>query len=58
MVKDTVRVRGRCGTSSFDITIPAKIARKYDIKHGDIFEVNVENKDNLKITYTLIYKNK
>lgn len=58
MEKYTVKVRGRYGTSSFDITIPAKIARKYNIKHGDIFEVTVENKDNLKITYTLIYKNK
>lgn len=58
MKKDIVKVRGRYGTSSFDITIPAKIARRYNISAGDLFELSVvEDNDCLKLIYKFIYKN-
>lgn len=52
-----VKVRGRHGTKSLDITIPAKISSEQDIKSGDLFKVNVKNDDDgLIIYYELIYK--
>lgn len=55
---DVVKVRGRYGTTSLELTIPAKLAEKYGIEQGDFYEVTISNTDELKITYTLIYKNK
>lgn len=55
---DVVKVRGRYGTTSLELTIPAKLADKYGIKQGDIYKVVIDDTDSLKITYTLIYKNK
>ncbi len=55
---DVVKVRGRYGTTSLELTIPAKLAEKYGIKQGDFYEVTISDTDELKITYTLIYKNK
>ena len=55
---DVVKVRGRYGTTSLELTIPAKLADKYGIKQGDLYEVSISDTDELKITYTLIYKNK
>lgn len=58
MVKDIVKVRGRQGTKSLDITIPVKLSEEYDINAGDLFIVNVDiNKDSIKLCYELIYKN-
>lgn len=53
-----VKVRGRHGTNSLDITIPAKISSEYDIKAGDLFKITVNNDDNLIVSYELIYKAK
>lgn len=59
MVDKTVKVRGRHGTKSLDITIPAELSEKFDINAGDLFKVNVSNDNNkIIITYELIYKNK
>lgn len=55
---DVVKVRGRYGTTSLELTIPAKLAEKYGIKQGDLYEVTIRDTDELKIIYTLIYKNK
>ena len=55
---DVVKVRGRYGTTSLELTIPAKLAEKYDINPGDLYEVTINDTDELKITYTLIYKSK
>ena len=59
MADKTVKVRGRHGTKSLDITIPAELSEKFDINAGDLFKVNVSNEDDiLIITYELIYKTK
>ena len=53
-----VKVRGRHGTKSLDITIPAELSKKFDINAGDLFKVKVINDDGLlTINYQLIYKN-
>ena len=57
-MSDVVKVRGRYGTTSLELTIPAKLAEIYRIKQGDLYEVSISDTDGLKITYTLIYKNK
>lgn len=57
MTNHIMKVRGRDGTKSLDLTLPAEFRKKYDIKPGDLFKVHIENKDELKIIYTLIYKN-
>lgn len=58
MSENIVKVRGRQGTKSLDITIPAKLSEEYDINAGDLFKVKViENDGNLKLNYQLIYKN-
>lgn len=55
---DVVKVRGRHGTTSLELTIPAKLAEKYGINPGDLYEVTISDVDELKITYKLIYKSK
>lgn len=40
MPKKTVTVRGREGTSTKDISIPAGIARDHDIDPGDEFAID------------------
>lgn len=52
-----VKVRGRQGTNSLDITIPVKIRNEFNINEGDLFKVKVYDKGNIKIVYELIYKN-
>ncbi|WP_413862183.1 hypothetical protein [Methanobrevibacter sp. UBA417] len=57
MEDNIVKVRGRHGTKSLDITIPVKISEKYDIKPGDLFKVVAKKEKNgTKIVYSLIYK--
>ena len=56
-MSDIVKVRGRHGTNTLDITIPAKISKEYGIHVGDVFKVDiVEENDSLKLIYELIYK--
>lgn len=52
-----VKVRGRQGTNSLDITIPVKIRNEFDIHEGDLFKVDVDDRGTIKIVYELIYKN-
>lgn len=59
MTDNIVKVRGRQGTKSLDITIPAKLSEEFNIDAGDLFKVNVsKEKESIIITYELIYKNK
>lgn len=53
----TVKAREHPGTNSLDLTLPAKITKKYNLSKGDIFKVEVlEENDTLIIKYTLIYQ--
>ena len=58
MTEDIVKVRGRQGTKSLDITIPAKLSKEFNINAGDLFKVDITNEDTIIIKYELIYKNK
>ena len=59
MVDKVVKVRGRHGTKSLDITIPVELSEKFDINAGDLFKVKVTNdNDVITIEYQLVYKNK
>lgn len=53
-----VKARGRHGTASLDLTIPAELKREYEISEGDIFlvEVSEEDGDELKISYKRIHE--
>lgn len=53
MKRITVKARQRYGTKSLDLTLPAKIRKKYNIFDGDIFEVKViEKEDKVEIIYS------
>ncbi len=55
----TVKAREHYGSDSLDITIPTDLVRKYKIKPGDIFKVEIKGtKDNLILTYERVYENK
>lgn len=59
MTEKIVKVGGRHGTKSLDITIPAELSEKFDINAGDLFKVKIiKDDDSLTINYQLIYKNK
>lgn len=59
MTDNIVKVRGRQGTKSLDITIPAELSKEFNINTGDLFKVNViSDNDVITIKYELIYKNK
>ena len=59
MTDNIVKVRGRQGTKSLDITIPAKLSEEYNINAGDLFKVNIiSDNDIITIKYELIYKNR
>ncbi|MDS0478356.1 hypothetical protein [Natrinema sp. 1APR25-10V2] len=60
MAKKTVKVRGREGTATMDISIPAAITREYDVERGDVFSVETETdvKDRLILQYTRVYDGK
>ena len=56
-MSDIVKVRGRHGTKSLDITIPAKISKAFDIHVGDVFKVDIVKENNsIKLIYELVYK--
>lgn len=58
MVKPTVKARERHGSSSLDLTLPANFVKKFSLNKGDIFKVESEYVDDeLKLIYTLVYKN-
>ena len=54
-----VKSRARHGTNTLDLTLPAEIKREYSINSGDLFKITVSKneKDELMLIYTLIYKN-
>lgn len=59
MSEKFVKVRGRHGTKSLDLTIPAELSKEFDINAGDLFKVNItSDNDAIIIKYELIYKNK
>ncbi len=60
MTDKVVKVRGRHGTKSLDITVPAELSKKkFDINAGDLFKVKVINdEESITINYQLVYKNK
>lgn len=54
---DIIKARERHGTSSLDLTLPAKIRKKNNIKKGDVFKVETnEENGNFQIVYTLVYQ--
>ena len=54
-----VKARERQGTSSLDLTLPADISNEYDLSKGDVFKVEViEKDDGFQLIYSLIYKDK
>lgn len=57
MTKKTVKVRGRKGTATMDISIPASITRKHDIERGDVFALEeTEDEDGrVVLEYTRVY---
>lgn len=58
MTKPTVRARERHGTTSLDLTLPADIIKQNSLKKGDIYKVEtIEENGNLKIVYTLVFRN-
>ncbi len=58
IMSDIVKVRGRHGTNTLDIAIPAKLSKEFNINAGDLFKVDIINEDTIIIKYELIYKNK
>jgi hypothetical protein len=57
MAKKTVKVRGREGTATMDLSIPASISREYDVEQGDVFTIESETDDDgqLVLHYTRVY---
>jgi len=57
MTKKTVKARGRRGTATMDLSIPADVSREYDIDAGDVFTVDVTSDDDGQpvIRYTRVY---
>lgn len=57
MPKKTVKVRGRKGSPTMDISIPAAITREYDVDRGDVFTIDTETDDKgrLVLRYTRVY---
>ncbi len=41
MKKISVKAREHYGSKSLDLTIPVELKEKYDIKAGDVFEIEV-----------------
>jgi len=51
----SVKARGRHGTESLDLTIPAELKREYGISEGDIFVVTISDDGELVIDYERIH---
>jgi bifunctional DNA-binding transcriptional regulator/antitoxin component of YhaV-PrlF toxin-antitoxin module len=53
----SVKARGRHGTSSLDLTVPAELKREHDILEGDVFIVEIDDEDgDLTITYERVHE--
>lgn len=52
----TVKARGRQGTESLDLTIPAELKREHDIAQGDVFLVEVDDEDELTVRYKRLHE--
>ena len=53
----TVRARKRQGSNSLDLTVPSKVSKNYDIRQGDIFEIDaVVDRGDVKLTYRRVYR--
>lgn len=53
----TVKAREHHGANSLDLTIPSEVVREYDVKPGDIFEIEVKSEDNrLILNYERVYQ--
>lgn len=54
-----VKARERQGTSSLDLTLPADIKNEHNLSKGDVFKVEViEKDDGFQLIYSLIYPDK
>ena len=53
----TVRARRRQGSSSLDLTVPSKVSKDYEIRQGDIFEIEaILDRSDVKLTYKRVYR--
>jgi antitoxin component of MazEF toxin-antitoxin module len=52
---DTFRARKRHGADSLDLTIPAELVREMDISEGDVFKLEVDDGEDLKLCYERVY---
>lgn len=57
MAKKTVKARGREGTVTMDLSIPASVTREFDINRGDVFsvETSTDDKGRVVLEYTRVY---
>ncbi|MFB6197432.1 MAG: hypothetical protein ABEI52_04070 [Halobacteriaceae archaeon] len=57
MARKTVKARGREGTSTKDLSIPAAVTREYDVQPGDVFTIDAETDDEgqLVLRYTRVF---
>jgi hypothetical protein len=57
MAKKTVKVRGRKGTATMDISIPAQITREHEVERGDVFTIDtsMDDEGRLVLQYTRVY---
>ncbi len=54
--RQTVRARERQGANSLDLTLPAKVVKKYGVDAGDVFALEVKEVDGrLVVCYTRVY---
>ncbi len=58
MAKKTVKARGRDGTATMDLSIPANVSRSHDVEPGDVFTIEAESNEEgqLVLTYTRVYE--
>jgi len=52
----SVKARGRHGTESLNLTIPAELKREHDISEGDVFVVSVNDSGEIVIEYERIHE--
>ena len=53
----SVKARGRHGTASLDLTVPAELKREYGISEGDVFIVDMDDRDGeLTISYKRVHE--
>jgi len=52
----TVKARRKYGANSLDLTIPAELCRRLDIREGDVFELTEDKGEQVVLTYRKVYK--